>query len=177
MMKKNLLYGLLVPAFFALSFMSAGDATPIKGKWIRSPITHDMTFSGQVTIAGTVTFEGDVTGTATDLVAKTVTFGPEYDNGDSGSPTKAIAWSNNQKQMLTMNGDCTLTFTAPGGVGSFLLKIVQSDADEDTITWPATVKWAGGTAPTISTASGAIDFVAFYYDGTSYYGSTGLDFK
>jgi len=30
------------------------------------------------------------------------------------------------------------------------------------------VKWKGGTAPTLSAISGAVDIVAFYYNGTYY---------
>ena len=166
-------------AAYVLMFMGFGsyDATPVHGKWIRSPITHAMTFQKVVTFEGTVTFGADVTGTTTDFVAKTVTFGTEYDNGNSGT-SKIIAWNNGQKQKITLTGNCTFTFTAPTGAGSFLLKLIQDGNGSRLVTWPGTVDWiGGGTAPTLTTTAAAVDFVALYYDGANYHCSAGLDSK
>lgn len=74
----------------------------------------------------------------------------------------------------TLSGNTSYTFSNPaasGKVSSFTLKVTQ-DSSARTITWPAAVKWAGGTAPTLSTGSGDIDvFVFITYDGgTNYYG-------
>jgi len=76
----------------------------------------------------------------------------------------------------TLTANTTFTFSnAPssGTAYAFTLKIVQ-DATARTITWPATVDWAAGTAPTLSTDSGAVDvFVFLTHDGGStWYGFT-----
>lgn len=47
--------------------------------------------------------------------------------------------------------------------------VVRLTGSSSTVSWPGTVKWAGGSAPT-QTASG-IDVYTFIYDGTSTYGS------
>lgn len=52
---------------------------------------------------------------------------------------------------------------------TYKLRIVQGGAGSFTVTWP-TIKWAGGVAPTLSTAVGAEDIITLYYNGTSYYG-------
>ena len=70
----------------------------------------------------------------------------------------------------------TYTFSNPGSSGTvsaFSLKVIQG-ATARTITWPSSVDWAGGTAPTLSTANDAVDvFVFFTHDGgTTYYGFT-----
>jgi hypothetical protein len=39
------------------------------------------------------------------------------------------------------------------------------------------VHFAGGTKPTLSTAAGAVDLFAFYYDGSNWHGTTSLDTK
>jgi hypothetical protein len=74
----------------------------------------------------------------------------------------------------TLSGNTSYTFSNPaasGKVSSFTLKVTQ-DSTARTITWPSAVRWAGGTAPTLSTGSGDIDvFVFITYDGgTNYYG-------
>jgi len=134
-----------------------------------------------------LTADGDVGfGTATPSVGldagtksaqfKTVTFASEYDNGNSGA-SKTIDWGNGQQQKLTLTANCTLTFTAPDGPGTFSIRLIQDATGSRTVTWPATVKWPGGTAPTLSTAANAEDIIAFKYNGTNYYGDSALNFS
>ena len=39
------------------------------------------------------------------------------------------------------------------------------------------VHWAGGTQPTLTTATNAVDVFAFYFDGTNFHGTVSLDSK
>jgi hypothetical protein len=55
------------------------------------------------------------------------------------------------------------------------LKLVQDAGGTNTVTWPATVKWASGTAPTLTAAGDAVDLIALHFDGTNYYGSAVLN--
>ena len=76
----------------------------------------------------------------------------------------------------TLTEDTTFTFSNPPSSGTafgFTLKVVQ-DSTARTITWPSSVNWADGTAPTISAGSGEVDvFVFFTHDGgTNWYGFT-----
>ena len=66
-----------------------------------------------------------------------------------------------------------------GNVSSFVMKVVQDGTGDRTIAWPdntnsVTVRWAGNTAPTLSTGAADIDvFVFFTLDGgANYYGFT-----
>lgn len=88
-----------------------------------------------------------------------------------------LDWSQSRFYRLTLNGNLTLAFE-DGDVGLMLLKLIQDGTGSRTVTWPANVKWAGGTEPTLSTGAGDIDLIQFYWDGTDYYGSViGLDFQ
>ena len=100
-----------------------------------------------------------------------------YSNTSSYSVT--IDWNNGNKQKITLAHNLTFTFTAPTtGVGSFTLILTQDGTGSRTVTWPASVKWPGGTAPTLSTAPGYIDVVTCLYDvGPVYYCQIGLDFR
>ena len=104
-----------------------------------------------------------------------VTFEEEVNNGNS-STADTIDWGAGNKQRSTLTDNCTFTFTAPAGVTNVILKLIQDGTGSRTVTWPASVKWPGGTAPTLSTAAGAIDIVSFYFDGTNYFGQAGLAF-
>ena len=71
----------------------------------------------------------------------------------------------------------TFTWSNPatsGYASSFVLKVTQDGTGNRTISWPASVDWAGGTAPTLSTGANDVDvFVFFTIDaGTTYYGFT-----
>lgn len=101
---------------------------------------------------------------------KSLYFNSEIDDGHSGT-ADTIDWSAGPLHKSTLTGNVTYTFTAPSGVGKLQIKLVQNGTGGKTVTWPS-VTWvnSGGTAPTIRSAAGAITFVNFYYDGTTYYG-------
>lgn len=71
----------------------------------------------------------------------------------------------------------TLTISNPpasGSGGSFTL-IFTADGTARAVTWPASIKWAGGTAPTLTSTSGKLDTFAFFTSdgGTSWQGYVG----
>jgi len=70
------------------------------------------------------------------------------------------------------SANVTYVFSNPPATGSaygFTLKVTPSGTY--TVTWPASVDWAGGTAPD-APASGATNVYSFYTQdgGTTYYG-------
>lgn len=99
----------------------------------------------------------------------------EVDNGDSGA-ADTINWTAGNKQKTTLTGDCTFTFTAPTGPCNVILKVVQGGVGSFVPVWPATVLWPSGIAPFWSTTPGAIDVLAFYFDGTNYFGQASINF-
>ena len=63
-------------------------------------------------------------------------------------------------QTYTLSGNQTLTFTNPpasGSAGSFTL--IVTNGGSATLTWPTSVDWAGGTAPTLT--SSGVDVLTF----------------
>ena len=130
----------------------------------------------------------DVTTLGTTEASKVVTSDAngvtKFDNGIQEESTAVTSSSNAATLNLrdgsvfthTLSEDVTYTFSNPAASGyasSFTLKVTQ-DSSARTITWPGSVDWAGGTAPTLSTGSGDVDvFVFMTVDGgTTYYGFT-----
>lgn len=105
---------------------------------------------------------------------KQVTFNSEIANGNSGA-SFTIDWTQGDKQTITLTANCTFTFTAPSGVSGLVLRLVQDATGSRTVTWPS-MKWAGGAAPTLTTAANSVDIVSIYYNGTNYYGVASLNF-
>ena len=81
-----------------------------------------------------------------------------------------VAWDTALSQVATFTFVSTnRTIGTPTNLknGAFYaLKVVQN-AGSNTLTWASTFKWTGGTAPTLSTAAGAIDIFLFESDGTN----------
>lgn len=100
----------------------------------------------------------------------------EVDDGNS-STADTIDWTTGNFHKSTLTGNVTYTFTAPSGPTTLVLKLVQDATGSRTATWPASVKWPGGTAPTLTTDANATDLISFYYDGTNYWGSSVLDLQ
>ena len=103
-------------------------------------------------------------------------YSQEIDNGNS-STADTIDWTAGNFQKSTLTDDCTYTFTAPTGTTTLILKLIQDGTGSRVATFPASVKWSGGTAPTLTTTANAIDIISFYYDGTNYYGGSILDLQ
>ena len=75
---------------------------------------------------------------------------------------------------VTADQNTTFTFSNPSPSGrscSFTLVWTQDSSDR-TITWPNSVKWAGGSAPDVTSGSGKIDIYTFFTldAGTIWYG-------
>ena len=75
---------------------------------------------------------------------------------------------------LTLTADCTLTFAgATAGVGcSFTLLLRQDGTGGWTATWPGSVVWPGGTAPTLDETASTVAILTFFTldGGTVWYG-------
>jgi hypothetical protein len=74
-------------------------------------------------------------------------------------------------QILTLTGNCTFTFPTATAGRSFILILKQDGTGSRTATWPATVKWPAGTAPTITSTASKADKYIFTADGTNWIGS------
>jgi hypothetical protein len=82
-----------------------------------------------------------------------------------------INTANGTLQILTLTGNCTFTFPTAIAGESFTLLLRQDGTGGRTETWPAAVRWPGGTAPTITSTASQTDKYIFTSDGTRWYGS------
>ena len=85
--------------------------------------------------------------------------------------TYTISTATGTVQILTLTGNCTFTFPTATTGESFTLFLRQDGTGGRTVTWPANVRWPGGTAPTITSTASRQDKYIFTADGTNFYGS------
>lgn len=156
-------------------------------------VTGDLT--GNVTGNVTGDLTGAVTGAASDnLLLAGGTMAGVIDHNDLGvtkpllkdysetinviaatSVTTDIDVSLGNVVDMTLDNSPTLTFSNPaptGTGGSFTLMLRQDASGSRTVTWPASVRWAGGTAPTLTTTASRVDIITFVTmdEGTKWYG-------
>ncbi len=113
-----------------------------------------------------------------DNVTAVGQIGSEINDIGASGTTKTIDWDDGNVQFLDMTGNVTLTLSNPISGFAYTL-VVKQGAGSQTITWPAAVKWSGGTAPTLSTGASDIDVITLVYNGldSEYYGAANLDFS
>ena len=96
--------------------------------------------------------------------------------GTGYSPTITITdgatlnWDTSLGQVAQVTLGGNRTFAAPTNLvngGFYSLLIIQDGTGSRTISWNAVFDFAGGTAPTLSTAAGAKDLITWRSDGTN----------
>lgn len=103
-------------------------------------------------------------------------------NATSGA-TDTIDLTDGNVHNVTLTANCTFTFSNPpasGTSGTFTLFLNQDGTGSRTATWPGSVKWAGGTAPTLTTTASRTDILVFTTidAGVIWYGAvSGQDFS
>ncbi|HVX90784.1 MAG TPA: hypothetical protein VHC20_04105 [Candidatus Paceibacterota bacterium] len=90
--------------------------------------------------------------------------------------SSAIDWNDGNVRQLTLSSNATLSFSNGHAGGIYDLILTQDATGGRTVTWPASVEWPSGTAPTLSTAANAVDTAHFVFDGTNYLGTFALNY-
>ena len=79
---------------------------------------------------------------------------------------------------MTLDENITFTFSNPiasDDMTSFTLILTQDGSGTNVVTWPASVDWAGGSAPTLITTAGTVSILVFFTidGGTIWHGMLG----
>jgi len=143
-------------------------------------ITGDA--SGSLALQGagvtqlTVTSTGVTFASAVPLPSGSVLTNPTVTNYTetrftaNSSTAITLNLANGTMQDITLTGTATITMPTVAAGKSFIL-LLRSGAGSYTVTW-TTVKWPGGTAPTITATASKLDIYSFFSDGTNWYGVT-----
>ena len=114
--------------------------------------------------------------TTPTLTNPTVTNYVETPYSANSSTAITIALTNGTVQIITLTGNATITMPTATAGKSFIIMLKQDATGSRSVTW-STVKYPGGTAPTITATASKQDIFSFFADGTNWYGTTiGLNY-
>lgn len=88
---------------------------------------------------------------------------------DTDAATIAVDWNSGNVHYVVIGATGrTVTFSNPKDGARYVFMVKQDGTGSRTITtWPATVLWPGGTAPTLTTGANKVDIIGCVYDGTN----------
>ena len=121
----------------------------------------------------TTTGSGTVLALATTpaITNPTVTNYVETPYSANSSTAITLDLANGTVQIITLTGNATITMPTATSGKSFIMYLKQDGTGSRTVTW-STVKWPGGTTPTITATASKQDIFSFFADGTNWYGVT-----
>lgn len=138
---------------------------------ISTPAITGMTTPLSVAQGGTGSTTLSAAGVVTSSAATNFT-AQQYFGTSTLTDGATISWAVGSAQVAKVTLGGNRTFGAPTGLvdGAFYaLNVIQDATGSRTISWNAVFDWAGGIAPTLSTAANAKDFFIFRSDGTNLY--------
>jgi len=98
--------------------------------------------------------------------------------GTTSAATLTVDWSNGNTQGTVLATSTKLSFTNQQAGGHYVLFVIQ-DGGSRTMTYSTSspaIQWPSATAPTLSTATGAIDILNFVCGPTNCYGVSATGF-
>ena len=157
------------------------DAGPVlkvaKGGSGAATLTGILKGNGTSAFTAVTAPSGTIVGTtdtqtlsAKTLTNPTVTNYVETPYSANSSTAITLDLANGTVQIITLTGNATITMPTATSGKSFVMMLKQDGTGSRTVTW-STVKWAGGTAPTITSTASRLDLLSFFADGTNWYGA------
>ena len=163
---------------------TAGVATALSSTVVEAPMPDlpaGTIMLGKIAIpaAQAYVLEADINGRAIDVSEQTFVRPLKISETTStiaaAGTTETINLDSGTVHDITLDENVEFTFSNPvatGRASSFTLILRQDGTGTNTVTWPASVEWPGGSAPTMTAAANAVDIYAFVTvdGGTTWYG-------
>lgn len=147
---------------------SGADIEPAKILGTAVTLTATQTLTNKTLTSPTITTPTVTNGTFTKPTVNGSVQGLASAS-DGGTITFDLSASN--IHTVTLGGNRTLALSNGSTGQCFVIRLVQDGTGSRTVTWFSTIKWAGGTTPTLTTTASKIDVFGFIttssgnYDG------------
>ena len=161
-----------------INFLDGSTAgTAVASKAVVLNATKDFNFGTGDVSATDITATGDVI--TDEIKASTADTPVKFSNSTyqvpvaytpAGAATAILDVSNSNIHSITMPaGNITIAISNETVGQCFLIEITQDGTGSRTVTWFSTIKWAGGSAPTLTTTASKRDTFGFRVTGADTY--------
>lgn len=126
-----------------------------------------------------VTAGTNATSTQYNNLRKDAILGLRAVGSETDGATVTFDLSNTTKtnvRTVTLGGNRTLALSNVSVGQVFIIRLVQDATGSRTVTWWPTIKWPGGSAPTLSTGANRVDVFGFICTGSGTYDGFFLGF-
>jgi hypothetical protein len=143
-----------------------------------NPVTNigvagtDFGADGSLTLAAALTVSaGGVTVTGASTFNSKVKVSASYGDIAVAADGATVTFDLNVSdvQQVTLGGNRTLALSNVSVGQMFALRLVQDGTGTRTVTWFATIRWAGGAAPTLTTTANKADWIGLVCTGSGTY--------
>lgn len=159
----------------ACNVTASGTATMLTAA-IQGTATASQVVTSGISAKGTVTASNIIACQITSQVASTpikfadAHYVPEATYTPDAAGTATLDVSQASIHKITMPaGNITIAISNETNGQCFLVEITQDGTGSRTVTWFSTIKWAGGSAPTLTTTASKRDTFGFRVTGTDTY--------
>lgn len=104
-------------------------------------------------------------------------FSEKYQTLGDVTGSKAINLNNGLAISATITGATTFSFTNVPSSGSVVVLLQLTNGGSQTITWPTSIKWSGGTAPKLTATGTDIIILTTNNSGTNWYGNANIKYE
>lgn len=161
-----------------------GDVVTLTGtqtltnKTLTTPVISTISNTGTVTLpTATDTLVGRATTdtltnktlTSPAINTPTITGQTNTVTADSDGATITFSLAAGPIHTVTLGGNRTLALSNSATGKVFVLRLLQDGTGSRTVTWFSTIKWAGGSAPTLTTTASKADAFGFICTGSNTY--------
>jgi len=116
-----------------------------------------------------VTLTGTQTLTNKTLTKPTLNGSVQAVTADTDAATITFSMAASNYHTVTLGGNRTLAVSNVSTGQPFILRLLQDGTGSRTVTWFATIKWAGGVAPTLTTTASKADVFGLVCTGSNTY--------
>lgn len=170
--------------------LTESQITDLKAYGLASAVTANATaIADKADQSALATTDTNVAANATAIAAKADQTALDTTNANVGTNTTAIATkatppglavdadsgashsfdlSASRTHKLTLTANCALSFSGQVDGESYTIVLVQDATGGRTVTWPSSVKWEGGSPPTLATPAASVDMVVLRFDGSDF---------
>lgn len=116
---------------------------------------------------GALSGSSTISSSASGSIAISNQYYSTFTSSTASTGATTVNWNNGNVQSVLLQTSTVFSFSNVKAGARYLIALQQDGTGSRTVTWPATVNWPSGAAPTLTTSTNKLDIVTFVCLGVS----------